>query len=63
MTLNLRYNDSLLVYFRSTPAHATRPSSYGHIVPPSTANSTTENGTPLRIHRPKTAAAVLGIRE
>ncbi|XP_053385935.1 flagellum-associated coiled-coil domain-containing protein 1-like isoform X7 [Mercenaria mercenaria] len=48
---------------RSTPAHGTRPSSYGHIVP-STANSThTENGTHLRINRPKTAAAILGIRD
>ncbi|XP_060575551.1 RB1-inducible coiled-coil protein 1-like [Ruditapes philippinarum] len=48
---------------RSTPAHGTRPSSYGHIVP-STANSShNENGTPLRMNRPKTAAAILGIRD
>ncbi|XP_053385930.1 flagellum-associated coiled-coil domain-containing protein 1-like isoform X3 [Mercenaria mercenaria] len=52
------------IFYRiSTPAHGTRPSSYGHIVP-STANSThTENGTHLRINRPKTAAAILGIRD
>ncbi|XP_052236733.1 myosin-3-like isoform X2 [Dreissena polymorpha] len=48
---------------RSTPANATRPTSYGHLayVQPGTASTENGNGVPLRMHRPKTAAAILGI--
>ncbi|KAL4217346.1 hypothetical protein ACF0H5_023797 [Mactra antiquata] len=50
-----------ITYRRSTPAYTTRPSSYGHIVPNTASSSHTDNGSPLRIHRPKTAAAILGV--
>ena len=46
-------------YSRSTPASSTRPTSYGHVTYAPPGSSMSDHGS--RIHRPKTAAAILGI--
>ncbi|XP_052814534.1 flagellum-associated coiled-coil domain-containing protein 1-like isoform X2 [Mya arenaria] len=59
------YTTDGIIYRVSTPAHATRPTSYGHVtyMPPGTATTDgSHNGfSANRIRRPKTAAAILGI--